>query len=258
MLTLYMMLTISNFLSVSSIPPRGGSNMNHRTIPASRKPIYLSCQLKGLRGACFASVNIHSVVTKHDDIMVLLNNSELDYLGLTESWLNASTSDNELSVDGYSMLRCDRRPVLEKGGGGILVYMRKHHCFKGIESWNLICQDVEWVWSLLSFKHMRPTYICTLYRPPSGSIPAFQQLLESKVLDLYADGMVDILILCDANIDVSKKTSPAAKSFLNFLSNLGLSQMIKDPTRVTQNTQSLINHCITNKKISIILQALLI
>ena len=104
------------------------------------------------------------------------------------------------------------------------------------------------MWSELTFKHTRPAYICTLYRPPTGSIPAFQQLLESKVLDLYAAGMVDMLIMGDVNIDISSPCSTAAKSYLGFLKDLGLTQTVTTPTRITTNTKTTIDHCITNRE----------
>ena len=77
---------------------------------------------------------------------------------------------------------------------------------------------------------------------------AFQEILEAKVLDLYSEGMVDILILGDVNIDVSKPNTPCAKSYINFLKNIGLMQMTKDFTRITNASKSTIDHCITNRE----------
>ena len=117
------MLASYYFPSVSSIPILCGSNMYRHSIPAFKKPIHLSSHLKQLRRASFGAVNMRSVVRKLDDVMVLLNNSELDYLGLIESWLNETTSDAEFSIEGHTMLRCDRGQHIDEGGGGILVYM---------------------------------------------------------------------------------------------------------------------------------------
>ena len=106
---------------LSSSYIRGGPVMQHRTIPASKKPIFLSHQLKSLRGASFGCVNIRSMVRKLDDIMILLNNSDLDYLGLTESWLNSMSVD-ELSIDGYSLQRCDRGSHRERRRQNLGIY----------------------------------------------------------------------------------------------------------------------------------------
>ena len=66
----------------------------------SHKNIYFSRHLKSLKGITFASLNVCSVVCKLDDIHTLLCNSEICYLGLTESWLNSSILDAELEFDG--------------------------------------------------------------------------------------------------------------------------------------------------------------
>ena len=61
-------------------------------------------------------------------------------------------------------------------------------------------------------------------------------------------GMVDILILGDTNIDVSKPNTPSAKSYITFLKNLGLTQMTKTYTCITNTSKSTIDHCITNRE----------
>ena len=70
--------------------------------------IKYSKDLKSLRGITFGALNICSVVCKMDDILTLLGNSELCYLGLTETWLNCSISNCELEIPGYDIMRFDR------------------------------------------------------------------------------------------------------------------------------------------------------
>ena len=60
------------------------------------RSIYLSKDLSQLKGIKLASLNICSVYKKVDDILTILNNSELDYFSLTESWLNSSVSNDDI------------------------------------------------------------------------------------------------------------------------------------------------------------------
>ena len=92
-----------------------------------------------------------------------------------------------------------------------------------------------------------PTYLCTLYRPPSGNYQVFEALLESKVLDLYQECIPDTVILGDVNIDVGDKKSTTAKNYLKFLKTMGLDQLISEPTCVTSHSASIIDHIITNR-----------
>ena len=152
-------------------------------------------QIKKVKGIKFGSLNICSYIRKQDEILVLLNRSNLDYLSLTETWLNSTIDNLELEIPGYNLLRNDRGNGSSKnGGGGILAYARQHHTFVHIPEWNLCTDDVEWVWSKLELPMTRPTYICTVYRPPSGNYSNFEMLLENKVLDLYQHRTPDILI----------------------------------------------------------------
>ena len=77
-----------------------------------------SAHLSNLRGIAFGAINVRSIYRKIDDINVLLHRSCLDYLGITESWLNNSVNDSEIILPGYSMTRLDRNNGMNMNGGG--------------------------------------------------------------------------------------------------------------------------------------------
>ncbi len=169
-------------------------------------------------------------------------------MGITESWLNSSISNCEISVEGCDILRYDRDlGGFKRGGGGILVYAVANHTFEHLESWSLRTPDLEWVWSVMKLPHTRPTYLCTLYRPPTGNIDNFLELLETRVMDIYALGTTDIVILGDVNINMSDICNCQHKKYANTLSVLHLTQLIEDPTHVTNSNSSLIDHVLVNR-----------
>ena len=150
-----------------------------------------------------------------DNVLTLLGNSELTYLGLTETWLNSSISDCELEIQGYDIHRYDRDLGGTKcGGGGILVYTLSNRTFEQMPAWSLCTPDLEWVWSVLKLPDTRPTYICTMYRPPSGDIQTFLDLLESCILDIYTMGISDVLILGDININLKDICNSNKKKYI--------------------------------------------
>ena len=105
-----------------------------------------SSHLCKLRGIAFGGLNVCSLYRKIDDVNVLLHRSELNYLGLSESWLNNSVNNCELIIPGYTMSRLDRNNGMNnQGGGGLVVYTRNNYTFKHIEEYNLSNQDVEWI-----------------------------------------------------------------------------------------------------------------
>ena len=212
--------------------------------------IYYSKDLKSLRGISFGALNVCSVIRKMDDILTLLGSSELSYLGLTETWLNSSISNCELEIQGHDMCRFDRDlGGMKRGGGGILVYLISNRTFEQLPSWSLCTPDLEWLWTNLKLPDTRPTYICTLYRPPSGNIQNFLDLLELRILDIYTMGISDVLIFGDVNINLKDLRNNNRKKYVNALAVLHLSQLIKDPTRIIDVSSTLVDHILVNREL---------
>ena len=185
-------------------------------------PIFLSKQLESVKGVIFASVNICSIIRKIDDVLIILNNSNLEYLGITESWLSESTADCELTCDQYNIFRSDHEGALVKdGGGGIIVYTKAERDFENLVEWKICTSDVECIWSKLIPPKTHPTFTGCCYRPPSGNIDNFLEYLEMKIIEIYDEGVSDILILGDINIDYSSR-HPNRTNYDNCIKALGL------------------------------------
>ena len=52
--------------------------------------------------------NAQSLVTKIDDLTVLLSIHHVDTACITESWLSSSVPDSEVCINGYTIVRNDR------------------------------------------------------------------------------------------------------------------------------------------------------
>lgn len=63
-----------------------------------------------------------------DQIRNMLIESNLDFLCISESWLNCNVSNDLISISGYSCYRNDR--AISKGGS-VLIYIRE--CLKYVE-----------------------------------------------------------------------------------------------------------------------------
>lgn len=72
---------------------------------------------KGIFGV---HINIRSI-PKQDEIKTLFIDSNLHFLGLTETWLHCKIYTSLLKVAGYNCYRKDRKT--EKGGGVIIVVL---------------------------------------------------------------------------------------------------------------------------------------
>ena len=73
------------------------------------------------RGLKIAHLNVRSLVNKIDSLRILLKNNPFDVLTMSETWLTNKISDPELTIQGYSFARNDRK---NKKGGGCIIYIR--------------------------------------------------------------------------------------------------------------------------------------
>ena len=73
------------------------------------------------RGLKLAHLNVRSLVNKIDDVRSLVDKNPFDIFTVSESWLNSSISDCEISFSGYTLVREDRK---NKRGGGTAIYVR--------------------------------------------------------------------------------------------------------------------------------------
>ena len=149
------------------------------------------------------------------------------------------------------MYRQDRESGtrVKKKGGGLLTYINARNASDSEElmSLNKVSHDMEVQWSVIHREHCKDVVICNVYRPPYGKLDSFITYMEEciKGFDL---GKVELFVLGDMNVNFkSKKTREYKK--LNFLiQSNGLTQHIKDTTRNTKDSNSLVDLVLTNSK----------
>ena len=93
---------------------------------------------------------------------------------------------------------------------------------------------------------LKPILVGVVYRPPdqSGFLNNFStSISNAKSFDLF-----EAYILGDFNINLISgfTNSNSSKQYKEFCTMHGLKQLIDSPTRVTENTSSLLDHILTN------------
>ena len=107
-------------------------------------------------------------------------------------------------------------------------------------------------------KGARPFLVVSWYRPPTEPVETFTKLEMN--MDFFDRENKEILILDDTNCDLLKVTSAEIDSSLsgnslhmrNIYNLFGFRQVIKEPTRETLGSSSLINHVATNTPSNIV------
>ncbi len=107
-------------------------------------------------------MNIHSTTPEREQLENLLGISNIDFLGLTEMWLNSSSPEAAISLPGYNVFRRDR---LQGKGGGVLLYVKNTKQIIWPSEITIECVDINMTLSAeMSFAVLCP------YRQPSAKV----------------------------------------------------------------------------------------
>ena len=72
------------------------------------------------RGLHFIHLNINSLLPKIEELRFIAKSTNAAVIGICESKLDASVLEQEINIDNYKILRCDRN----RQGGGVARYIR--------------------------------------------------------------------------------------------------------------------------------------
>ena len=108
--------------------------------------------------------------------------------------------------------------------------------------------DIELQVCKMTLPETRATYVINVYRPPDGDVGNALIILQELLGDLSGAKSPDIVMMGDFNIDISQ-SSPANRKVSLFASNCSLDQLIKKPTRITNTSQTVIDHAYVKNSI---------
>ena len=192
------------------------------------------------RGLHFLHLIVNSLLPKIDELRHIAKNSNAAVIGITESKLDKNVFDNEVNIDGYELKRSDRN----RQGGGIACYIRKDLSFNLRENSS---PDVENIFFDLFLPKAKPILVGMLYRPPSSS--GFLKKLDLAISKTENFDNQEVFILGDLNIDLMSSRgniSNGIKRYEEFCSLHGLKQLIQEATRITETSETLLDHIISN------------
>ena len=188
------------------------------------------------KGISFIGINARSLLPKMSEVRRVLERSSASIMAVSETWLDENIRDDEVDVQGYSIIRRDR----DRHGGGTLLYVKDSIAFNRRKDLEL--EGTESVWAEILLPKTRGIFVSSIYRPPNDGrfLEKFEATLEK------VDAEKEVYILGDINIDFLKKDSTLCRAYTNVLSAFNLKQLINIPTRITDTTATILDHIITN------------
>jgi hypothetical protein len=189
------------------------------------------------RGLSIAHLNVRGLTKHIDEIRYLLISNNFKILFLSEKFLNTDCSNCFYDIPGYSVVRNDR---VGRRGGGILCYVHHSLNFEELSIFNSVAESI----TLKVSSGIAKSFIVTsLYRPPD-SLVEWNEKFKDHVLECESV-CEEVLILGDFNINLLDNKI-RNKWLDRVISPLSFTQLIFEPTRVVENSSTLIDHIYTN------------
>ena len=205
------------------------------------------------RGLHLIHLNINSLLPKIEELRSIAKSTNAAVIGISESKLDKTIFNAEISIEGYDIIRKDRN----RSGGGVACYVRNDICYN---SKQILQDDIENIFIDLLLPKTKPITVGIVYKPPHQTgfiekITANFNSLNVADTEMYVFGDLNINLLQNSkyilentkNITKSFPDITAdAKKYIEFCQTYGLKQLIRSPTRITCHTSTLLDHIITN------------
>ena len=201
-----------------------------------------SVKFTKFKGFSIVHFNARSLNANFEQIKLFLEvlNYKFDVIAFSETWLDSNCID-DYCLDNYNAWGVSRN----KRGGGVAIYVHNSinhdllkQCSYSVDG-VLDCGSVE-----LIMNKKKKVCVCSVYRPPNTDVVAFNYHME-KLLDLFKNKK---LYLCgDFNVNLlNSNGNNSTNFFLETLYSNGLIPLITKPTRITNNSFTLIDNIFTS------------
>ena len=201
-------------------------------------PIEISKVLSGPNGLNLLSWNCQGLDSSLDYSKDLCLFSKLDVIALIETWLRDHTT-SLLDIGEY---RLHVQNIERRQHGELADYVRNGLDIK-VRNEKRVNKEMVFESVVLELcKSGQKFFVVVVYRPPSGSTEEFLELLE-KQLDELADDNKPLFVCGDFNLDLTRvSANPKIREFLNVMSCYGVFPVVNICTRVTANSESLLDN----------------
>ena len=112
------------------------------------------------KGLHLIHLNVNSLLPKIDELHNIAKCSNAAVIGITETKLDNTVYDSEVTIDGYSIVRNDRN----RKGGGVACYIRSNICYSRK---TCLSDKLEKLFIDLLLPKTKPISEGIFYRPPS-------------------------------------------------------------------------------------------
>ena len=152
-------------LKAGDVKPNPGPISSPNSSLSSNPSVSFNESITGSGHLSFIHYNVQSIFNKLDILRAEF--AELDILAFSESWLNPSIQNSDLSFDSFSQ---PERKDRDDSHGGVILYVRDSIPYK--RRHDLEPTGIECIWVELLLKHKHVLF-GLFYRPPNSDADHF-------------------------------------------------------------------------------------
>lgn len=182
--------------------------------------------------------NINGLRNNFTELKYVIREKKPKIIFLNETHLTNECDISDLKISGYNFINCLSH---SKHTGGVCVFVDKNLKYSNVL---LDSQQVAWYLSFEMNVNKLPTIFACVYL--SSNNEHKKQTLDS--LDKWFESIPtnkEIMICGDFNIDLISNTTHSRR-LKDFCDNNGLSCLVDSPTRITDNSSTIIDLCLSN------------
>ena len=197
-------------------------------------------------------LNMQSILSHQTELKTPLNdqetcNSRVDIVLLCETFLNKQTV-KLVKIPNY-MLISNHQSNCKGGGTAILV--QNDILFKSHKDLDIFQEKtIESVFIEISSKSGKKITVGSLYHPPNNTPLEFTTKLNEITCKIKLEKDKEVILGMDHNLDLLKSgTHKSTQLFLEDLLDKNMLPIITRPTRITQNSTTLIDNIFVSEKL---------
>ena len=165
-------------------------------------------------GITIAHLNIRSLLRNFNEVRLLLQNTNIDLLALTETHLHKEIPCSDIATEGYEIKRNDRK---DRNGGGCAMYHKSS--IEAVEIEKYKTEDIEALWIQVEVSSQKMLF-GTVYRPPQQE--SFYNKFETVLEQIWQERR-NIFITGDLNSDMTpNKMNDKGKRLARLLNSFNL------------------------------------
>ena len=189
-------------------------------------------------------INCRSINKNFTQIKNLLSSCHpITALAVSETWLSTATQDIH-QIPGYTFISS---PRVIKTHGGVGIYVNELlHCFKRTDI-SIMTSYLECLFIEIPQSNRRSLLIGCIYKAPNADNALFNMHMLEIIIVIQSGSAKLTFLLGDYNLDLLKyQSNGAIADFLNNMISHSFFPTIRNPTRITDTSASLLDNIFTN------------